>query len=116
MTRPRWKFYTGDCNWLDHGGTWLKRHEDYFEFVELCHYNENEKYIMFYASIDHDDIALTRDDVRYAILHCDLEPDENNNYDYADLAYALFTYARHDDVETGNNAYKMLKSWGIHRP
>jgi hypothetical protein len=48
MKRPKWEFFTGDRNWLEHGGTWIKRHEDYFEFVELWPYDGNEKYIVFY--------------------------------------------------------------------
>jgi hypothetical protein len=115
MGRPRWEFYTGDGNWREHGGTWIKRHEGHFEFVEIWPY-DGEKYIMFYADLDLDDIVLTQDIMKHAMQFCDVQPDENGNYDYAELAYALFSYARHDDVETGNNAYKMLRSWGIHNP
>jgi hypothetical protein len=117
MSRPKWEFFTGDLNWIEHSGTWIKRHEGHFEFVELWPYDgdENEKYIMFYANIDLDDIVLTQDIMKHAVSFCDVQPDEiYGNYDYADLAYALFSYARHDDVETGNNSYKMLRSWGIY--
>jgi hypothetical protein len=114
MGRPRWEFFTGDVNWLDHGGTWVKRHEDYFEFVEIWPYDGDEKYIMFHTSLSWNDIVLTEDIMKHAVSFCDVQPDENGNYDYAELAYALFCYARHDDVDTGNNARKLLKMWGIY--
>ena len=115
MSRPKWEFFTGDLNWIEHGGTWIKRYEDYFEFVEICTYDGgNEKYIMFHTSLDLDDIILTQDTMVHAISFCGLEPDENGDYDRSELAYALFVYARHDDVDTGNNARKLLKMWGVY--
>jgi len=114
MTRPKWKFYTGDLNWLEYGGTWLKRYDDCFEFVELWQYAGDEKYILFQTSLSLEDIAMVRDDVKYAMNFCSLELDEY--HDPAEVAYALFSYSRHDHAETGNNAYKMLRSWGIYRP
>jgi len=114
MSRPKWEFFTGDVDWLNHGGTWIKRHEDYFEFVEIWPYDGNEKYIMFHTSLSWDDIVLTQDIMKHAVSFCGVEPDENDNYNYADLAYALFCYSRHDDVDTGNNARKLLKMWGIY--
>ena len=117
MKRPKWEFFTGDLNWIEHGGTWIKRYEDYFEFTELWRYDGDEKYIMFHSELSLDDIVLTQNIMKHAVSFCDVEPDEvYGNYDYAELAYALFCYSRHDDVDTGNNARKLLKMWGIHRP
>ena len=116
MSRPKWEFFTGDMNWLEYGGTWGKFYDDCFEFVELWPYDGDEKYILFHASLSLNDIILGRSIMGSAIDYCGLEPDENEDYDWAELAYALFCYARHDETETGNNAYKMLRSWGIYRP
>jgi hypothetical protein len=99
---------------LEYGGTWGKFYDDCFEFVEIWPYDGDEKYTLFHTALSLDDIALTRNIMGYAMQHCGMEFDEN--HDPADLAYALFCYSRQDDVETGNNAYKMLRSWGIYRP
>ena len=114
MKRPKWEFFTGDLNWLEYGGPWLKRYDDCFEFVEIWPYYDDDSYILFQTNLSLDDIAMARDNVKCAMDFCDLALDEN--HDLAEVAYALFSYSRHDHVETGNNARKLLRGWGIHRP
>ncbi len=111
--RLKFKWLTGDMDWIDHGGTWISKRLnngdwDYWLTISICNIEccgSDDKYLVDLQAVS---IEAAKDKLEEAIESCcygDIEIDEMLKIE------ALVSYGVTATLwsETGNNAYKLLK-------
>lgn len=119
--KPRFKFLTGDINWLQYGGKWISQKLnngdwDYFLVLELINWHDTtgekdkEKYLVQLFAVSPQ--AAGEKNLNKAFECCGVEKDNPARQSELAQVECLQSYGVTTPVGTqwtGNNAYKLLK-------
>jgi hypothetical protein len=115
----KWNFITGDVDWADYGGEWMRVKEDRVEYLKFINLKEHDPnfsctYTVQLYEMKVNDI-LHCDYLEQAKSFCDLERMGEDPTIY-DLTSAVLAYGGNEFLtreKSGNNYNKLLTEMGI---